>query len=384
MTRTTENIAFFVSALILLILSIYLGFPLEDLAIIYSGLAAYLFYLARENPTANTLFVIALSFFLFLLLSKLKNVLFPFGLGLLIAFLLSPTVDRLEKYRIPRVITSILILSIFLGVITLITLYVAHQFSRELGIFTEKLPGFLLKLRSQALERFSKYDVFKRIFENLPDIGTIMGEFIKRLPSFYKSATVVATYVFYFILSIIVTFYTLVDYNKIKNRTFELFVRNERAHAVFTEIAEILRKYFRGQLIDAFIVGLLTAAFLGILGIDFFIIIGVFAGLFNLVPTLGFWLSYFIAIMLGLLEPSPLSGVFKVTLVFVVVQLLESTVISPKVIGGSVGLHPLIILVSILIGAKFFGPLGFLLAVPTAAVIKGLYFKSPVKSEAEN
>ncbi len=383
MTRTTENIAFFISALILLILSIYLGFPLEYLAILYSGLAAYLFYLARENPTANTLFVIALSFFLFLLLSKLKNVLFPFGLGLLVAFLLSPLVDRLEKYRVPRIFTSLLILSLFLGLLTLIGVYVGHQFSKELSIFTTKLPGFLLKLRAQALEKFSKYDALKKVFENLPDIGTIMGEFVKRLPSFYKSATVVATYVFYFILSIIVTFYTLVDYDKIKNKTFELFVRNERAHLVFTEIAEILRKYFRGQLIDAFIVGLLTAAFLGILGIDFFIIIGVFAGLFNLVPTLGFWLSYFIAIILGLLEPSPLSGVFKVTVVFVVVQLLESTVISPKVIGGSVGLHPLIILISILIGAKFFGPLGFLLAVPTAAVIKGLYFKSPKQTSEQ-
>ncbi len=375
MTRTTENIAFFISALVLLIVAIYIGFPTEYLPIILSGLAAYLFFLARENPTANTLFAITLSFFLFLLISRLKNVLFPFGLGLLIAFLLSPLVDRLEKYRIPRVLTSIFILVIFLGLLTLIGFYVGHQFSKELSIFSQKLPGFLGKLRTQALEKFAKYGELKKIFENLPDIGTIVGEFLKRLPSFYKSAALVASYVFYFILSIIVTFYTLNDYNKIKNRAFEIFARSERAHEVFTEIAEILRKYFRGQLIDAFVVGLLTAALLGVLGIDFFIIIGVFAGLFNLVPTLGFWMSYLIGIMLGLMEPNPLSGFLKVTIVFVVVQLLESTVISPRIIGGSVGLHPLIILISLLIGAKFFGPLGFLLAVPVAAILKGLFFK---------
>ncbi len=378
MTRTTENIAFFISALVLLTLAIYTGFPSEYLPIILSGLAAFLFFLARENPTANTLFAVTLSFFLFLLLSKLKNVLFPFGLGLLIAFLLSPLVDRLEKYRIPRVLTSIFILTVFLGLISLIGFYVGHQFSKELSIFSQKLPGFLSNVRTQALEKFSKYGELRKIFENLPDIGTIAGEFLKRLPSFYKSAALVASYIFYFVLSIIVTFYTLNDYKKIKARTFEMFARSARAQGVFLEIAEILRKYFRGQLIDAFVVGLLTAALLGIMGIDFFIIIGVFAGLFNLVPTLGFWLSYLIGIMLGFMEPNPLSGFLKVTFVFIIVQLLESTVISPRIIGGSVGLHPLIILVSLLIGAKFFGPLGFLLAVPVAAILKGLLFKKNV------
>ncbi len=383
MTRTTENSAFFITALILLILSIYLGFPEEYLAIIFSGFAAYLFYMGRSNPTSRVLFIIALSFFLFLLTVKLKNILFPFGLGLLVAFLLSPLVDRLEKYRVPRYTTSILILAIFLGFLTLIGIYIGHQFSRELAIFSQKLPGFLAHVREQALQKFSKYGELKKIFENLPDIGTIFGEFVKRLPSFYKSAALVASYVFYFILSIIVTFYTLNDYNKIKSRIFSIFVKNERSYQVFIEIAEILRKYFRGQLIDAFVVGLLTAAFLGILGIDFFIIIGVFAGLFNLVPTLGFWMSYFIGAMLGFMEPHPLSGFFRVTIVFIVVQLLESTVISPRIIGGSVGLHPLIILVSILIGAKFFGPLGFLLAVPVAAVLKGMFFRDNRSNEGE-
>ncbi|MCF6192585.1 MAG: AI-2E family transporter, partial [Candidatus Hydrothermae bacterium] len=134
------------------------------------------------------------------------------------------------------------------------------------------------------------------------------------------------------------------------------------------EFMLLMRRYFRGQLTLALILGTFVGTSLELLGVRSGILIGALVASTNLIPNLGFWISILPALFFGAMEPSPVAGLLKVSVVFAANQLLEA-VISPRILGGSVHLHPLLVLLALLLGGKFLGFLGMLLAVPVAATL---------------
>jgi len=169
-----------------------------------------------------------------------------------------------------------------------------------------------------------------------------------------SAVSFVGSLVFLFLIFVIV-FYVLLDFDKVSNivKTFLEFMGFSEVELEF--IGKKLMRYFRGQLIEATLVGLLTLFGLGLVGINFYVFLGILAGVMNLIPTLGFWISYIPALFVGFGSGNWLWGALKVTLVFVIVQAIETAFISPRVLGGSVGIHPMIILLGLLLFGKLFG-----------------------------
>jgi predicted PurR-regulated permease PerM len=173
----------------------------------------------------------------------------------------------------------------------------------------------------------------------------------------------------------ILAFYLLKDldfFKKLYNDTLSVFIKkndNRKLRNFLSDINSIVSNFIRGQLLDALIVGILCSIGLSIIKLDFAVLIGMTAGISNVIPYFGPIIGSIPAVIVGLLSGSPIKALFAV-IVLIVVQQIDSTLISPKVVGDSVGLHPLFVMLSIIIGGAYFGLWGMLIAVPTAAIIK--------------
>ena len=150
----------------------------------------------------------------------------------------------------------------------------------------------------------------------------------------------------------------------VPNRYFEMILN------VIHKIDQQLGSYLRGQFTEAFVVGFLSVIALWLLNVQYFIIIGTFAGLANLIPYVGPVAGAIPAIIVTLVNGGSPVSILYIVIAFTIVQLIDNVFLQPLVLSKSVNLHPLIIVFAVLIGGQFFGILGMLLAVPAAGIIK--------------
>ncbi|MHB1420866.1 MAG: AI-2E family transporter [Bacillota bacterium] len=183
------------------------------------------------------------------------------------------------------------------------------------------------------------------------------------------------------LLGFVIAFYLLKDIEYFKNLYHEctglIFNRrhDEKLTVLLGEINEVVAKFIRGQLLVASIVGVTSSIALYLIGLEFAVLVGMTAGLFNIIPYVGPIIGAVIAVIVGLISGSPLKALLAV-IALLVVQQLDSTIISPKIVGDSVGLHPVFIILSIVIGGSLFGLVGMLIAVPITGIIKLLLNRS--------
>ena len=181
-----------------------------------------------------------------------------------------------------------------------------------------------------------------------------------------------ATVVGYVFLTPILTFYLLRDYDGILARLRGLLPRGREAGVVefAREYDVLLSRYLRGQLTVALIIGVLTGTLLFVLQFPYAFLLGALAGVMGLIPFLGLVLSIIPAVIIALLSGSVLLSLAKVAFVYGSVQILDSGLISPRVVGDSVGLHPVWIVLALSVGGFFFGFVGLLISVPAAVGVK--------------
>jgi len=174
--------------------------------------------------------------------------------------------------------------------------------------------------------------------------------------------------------------YLLVDYKKMKAGALDIMPTGYREEIVarLREVEGVLKDFVKGQLMVAFIMGILYSIGLAIVGVDLAVVVGMLSGFGNLVPYLGTTLGLATSIVLVLLKYHDLMHPGFVVLVFIMVQVIEAYVITPKVVGNKLGLHPVVIILSLLVFGKLLGFVGIILAVPIAAVLK-VFIKSFVE-----
>jgi len=174
------------------------------------------------------------------------------------------------------------------------------------------------------------------------------------------------------VLTPVLAFYLLKDYDRIVARLRPLvpLSRRDEWFALLSEYDELLSRFMRGQVVAAAIVGILTWLGLFVLGFPYAGLVGAVAGVFNLVPYLGLVVSIVPAVIIALLTGNVLASLLKVAVVFGVVQFLDSSVTGPRIVGGSVGLHPVWVMLAIAVGGFFFGFVGLLIAMPAALLLK--------------
>jgi predicted PurR-regulated permease PerM len=182
----------------------------------------------------------------------------------------------------------------------------------------------------------------------------------------------VLTVIGYVVLTPVLTVYLLRDFNRITTRVQELTPesRRERWLGFAREYDHLLARFLRGQVIAALLVGVLTWLGLLIAGFPYPGLVGATAGVFNLVPYLGLIVSIVPVVIIALLSGSFVAAIVKAGIVFGIVQLIDGTITGPRIVGSSVGLHPVWVLLALAMGSFFLGFVGLLLAMPAAVLIK--------------
>jgi len=302
----------------------------------------------------------------------------PLLAALLLTLVIKPLVLFFEARGIRRIwvvsgIFLILIILLVFGLGYLIPLIVeeAKHLSQNAPTYAEQFRKILSVGQELIAERFPSLQV--------PDLYTLLreqayGEFQVITASLARIASDLLTVFSQALLVPLIVFFFLKDGHLINrqllrlipNRYFEMFV------LLFYKIMNALQLYIRGQLIDATAVGILTSLGLAVLGFPYALVIGLIAGVGNLIPYLGPILGFIPALLVIIVTPEWF-GVWEaltVVSVFVTVQLIENMVIYPLAVGKSVELHPLIVFLGIVVGGQLGGIVGMIIAIPLIAILK--------------
>lgn len=305
-----------------------------------------------------------------------RDGLYPFIIAILLSYFLSPAVEWLERCKMNRAWALALLYMIGGGVLCLVLWKGIPIFLREIEAFAQGLPqisaqfeAIFLSLDIYQAERFPPI-LHHVIEQNIAEAKVMTEEFLGALIHRIVSG---AEYAVGTAVSPIIAFYLLYDWQSIRQMIFEWIPAEYRydAGVIAREINRILSGVIRGQVIISIFVG--TAITLGLyyLDVPYAILLGILAGILDVIPYFGAIFGAVPAILFGLLM-SPMTAL-KVAVIFVIVHQLESSVIHPKIIGDSIGMHPLAVLFFVFLGGEAGGLIGMIVGVPFAAITKIIF-----------
>lgn len=321
----------------------------------------------------------AIGFALFVaLLWLLADALLPFVVGLAIAYLLDPFVDRLESLRLPRWLATTLVLLSFTVALTAFVLLLLPLVQAQVAQLVEVLPGYANRLRAQVepvIERFL-HDLSAEDMERLRTAaGQYAGDVAGWVAQVLKGV-LSGGIAFFDVLSVIfitpvVAFYLLRDWDLLVATVDGWLPRRhaETIRAQTREVDETLAGFLRGQATVCLALGVFYAVALSMAGLHFGLVIGLLAGFLSFVPYVGSLFGFVSSVGLALMQFEEPWRVVVVAVIFLVGQAVEGNVLTPKLVGERVGLHPVWVIFALLAGGSLFGFVGVLLAVPVAAVI---------------
>lgn len=307
----------------------------------------------------------------------LKGVLIPLFLAFLLAYALDPFVDRLEALRVPRPLGAILVMLGIAGLFTVVLVYAIPLFVDEVVDASNTLPAQIGKLQARVEPWFAT-----RLHVKLPHtMGDLQHAFTERIKSegAYETARTALFgtlgYVGLVLSALIVpvfALYLLIDFDRIVHRVEQLIPRRWVAPVsdVARQIHKTLSGYVRGQLTANIVLAALYATGLRIVDIRLAVPIGVMTGMLAFVPYVGFGIGVLLALAMAILDWQGPGTVLGVVAVMGGVQIVDGMVITPRIVGRSVGLAPLEVILTMMAAGSLFGFLGVLLAVPLGAVAK--------------
>jgi predicted PurR-regulated permease PerM len=346
----------------------------------------------RGTPAYVLLLVLSAVLTLLWILQTTGFLLAPFVLALVLAYILDPLVDRMVGRRLNRSMAILILTLPVLAVLAVGVILGIPALAQETGELIQRAPEFLQRLadwfqsmqerlllvdlplleEEELLERLRSVDsaaviafleeqkeqIFSGITGGVLGLGRGLGSFVSVLG--------------YVVLTPVLTFYLLRDYDGLVARAGDLIPLRAR-EGVFSFAKEydgLLARYLRGQITVALLMGVVTTVGLLILRFPYAIFLGVLVAVFSVVPYLGLVLSLIPALFIALVSGNVLVSLLKVLVVYGVSQGLEGAVISPRIVGESVGLHPVWIVLALAVGGFFFGFVGLLIAVPLAVGVK--------------
>ena len=310
----------------------------------------------------------------------MKGALTPLAGAFVIAYLIDPIIDRFEAHRVRRSIAIFVLLALVGGVFLGGILFVLPKLQREVSGLAERMPDYLDQLVTVAIP-----SIEQRFGIKLPHtFGDLLGSvrsgeiplplesLRKLLTSAFATLTGSLGALVGLLVIPILTYYLLVEFDSIVARIGSWVPPRHRDY-VFDKartVDRLVSGFLRGQLLVAASLGALYAIGFTIIGIDLALGVGIVAGVLALVPYLGGAVALSTATVLAILKFGFDWHLGAVVGWYAVCQMLEGFVLTPRIVGQSVGLHPAVVIVALLIGGDLFGFLGLLIAVPGAAVVK--------------
>jgi predicted PurR-regulated permease PerM len=318
----------------------------------------------------------------------------PFVLALGLAYILHPLLLRMESERVSRPLAIGLLSLPLVLALALVVLVGIPALSQQVGRFIGSTPELveagsarLAALQTELGRRdyplLDEEAIIARLQSIQPEAvmsfvearrAAIAEALWRGLLGAGRGLGAILTVLGFLVLTPILTFYLLRDWERLLGRLRALVPRSrdEQILSYAREYDRLLARYMRGQLTAAGIVGVLTGVGFWVLGFPYALLLGVTAGVFNVVPYLGLIVSLVPALVIAVFSGSFLLSLLKIAIVFGVVQLLDGSVIGPRIVGASVGLHPVWVILSLSVAGFFFGFVGLLLAIPLAVLVKML------------
>lgn len=328
-------------------------------------------------PFIIVLIFLSLFYSLFKKYSILSDTFYTIIFSAILAYLFNPIINYFEKKNINRWRGVFLLYISILAIFLIFALLVIPRSSTEIKKLVSNMPTYMEKATAIFDELYNRYyytlgdlppllhGVQQVVMENIVVMENMIIDGIK---SFFGGIIKTFSKLISLILTPILTFYFLVDKKYFKEKLLNLIPSKYREESInlLRDIDNSLSMFVRGKIIMAVYVGVATSILLLILGVDFALVIGFITGLADIIPYIGPFLGFLPAVFFAYLI-KPIKALW-VTIFFVLIQWVENNILAPKVIGETTGIHPLVVLISIIIGGGIFGVLGMVLAVPFVAI----------------
>jgi predicted PurR-regulated permease PerM len=331
-----------------------------------------------QTPWVKGLILLASLALAAVIIYHLRVVLMPFFVALALAYVLDPAVDALQRLRLPRSGAIVVLLLGVLGVLSALALAIYPMLRQEAEALAHELPRYIATLQqwlTPLINRVAQIDpdTIQEIFQRLEGLPLqILSSLSQVLAGTLASLQGLFTIILNLVVIPVATFYFLRDIDHMRT-AFPRFLPLSYHDWIMAKLGEIdtsLAGFVRGQLLAALILAVLYAMGLWLVGAPSGVLLGLLAGAASVIPFMGLVVGLVPSLLLSFLRFHDWQHFVGVVAVFVVVHLLEANVITPKVVGERLGLHPVVVLLALLVGGELFGFLGILLAVPAAAVIK--------------
>ncbi len=333
----------------------------------------------RKTRSVRPAYLLTIVLLLFYLLFHFFAVLIPFIIGIGLAYILTPVVDLLERKRIPRILA---ILSCLLPIIIffpLLIFFIISGLIDEIQGLIEKVPDVIHQGQVYfrvAIDKLVEWgiDIQPNIITNTitTQLNNILVGFFTTVSQIGKGIGSIIVIIYNLIIIPVSAFLFLADRNAIMDWFRNLFTREEgrRIDGFIERLNVSLARFFRGQIILMSVVGFIVGFTLWLLGIRYYLLLGIIAAVCNLIPNIGYILSFIPAILIGLTSPSPLVNSIKIVSVYIGEQLIENFYLGPTIIGRASRLHPLVVMVMLVIGGITFGFWGVVLAIPATIFVR--------------
>lgn len=307
----------------------------------------------------------------------LSGLIIPIALAALLAYFLNPVVVWIQGFGIRRTVSVTALFAGFVLFLILLAAVVAPRFRAEIVALWSNLPGLAktLEVGIDGLERelVKTYPQTQRFLPKEPRTeGWLLGLIEERLGNASELLAHAGLIAFIVALTPIFAFFFLRDGGAIVAYVIDRMrpVHIETTVAVWCEIDRIIGRYLRGLALDALVIGALATLGLWLVGAPYPWLLGAFTALVNPLPYLGTILSVGVAAIVAIANGLPFGRIGWIVVVYVIIRILDDLVVAAVTIGGSVHMHPMLVLVSILVGEHTLGLLGMVAAVPVVTVVK--------------
>jgi predicted PurR-regulated permease PerM len=360
----------------------------------------------RGKPGHTPLLSVAGALTLIWLLAATGTLLAPFVLAAVLAYVLDPLADKIEGRGVGRSLAVMLLMVPAVGLLIVGFFVMLPMAIRQLGEVVQATPELIDRVAvwiEQSEERLLRFELpfidLAAIVEQLRgiDSAAVVSFFQERqaaLASWIWTGVLglgrgigsVLTILGYIALTPVLAFYLIRDWDRITDAVTDLVPENMRSTVVAyaKECDGLVSSYLRGQVTVAITMGVITGIGLAIVSFPYAATLGLIVAIFSVIPYLGLILSLIPAIVIALVSGSVATSLVKVAAVYGIAQILDGTVITPRIVGDSVGMHPVWVVLALVLGGFFFGFAGLLIGVPAAAVARLLIVQGLERYRASN
>jgi predicted PurR-regulated permease PerM len=335
-----------------IVIAVFLSFSKLLSGFILSILSAIAFRLEKKRE----LFIFSTIIAFIILVKMISNAIIPIIISILITLIYLPIVEHLQKYKIPRFISAIFFISLTLGIFVILGYFLINVLIAEFQKVLNNIQSF-----------------YNYIPQNIRDeiLNQLKGN-LDKLPNIINAISSTISIPFYLIIGIILSFYLILDYRSILNLLSKKFDISGLEYVI-----SILGRYIRAQILTATIVGFMVYILCLVLSLKYAHLIGFIAGVFNLIPNIGFLFTIILSFLITLASSNNLiSDLIKLLIVFTIDQIIETTILTPRIMGHTFKIEPTFIILGLTIFTALMGVWGFLIAVPSVVILRSFLFEN--------